>query len=192
MKLESREGSCVERSELAVPSAQVRGQSAVFLSERRRCAANKSQRFCVRPTELCPIYSSLRRALVILWLTIAFIAKYEFELTSRPVLWTQIIVLSLVVWGALRWRLGHGVWAYIGRLSYSMYLFHFAVLYFLERSFTYRWPYLGGFAFAFLPTLAIAIVSQRTAEKWSQDVGRYLIASMDRKCAAKALPLREH
>jgi exopolysaccharide production protein ExoZ len=131
-------------------------------------------------------------ALVILWLTIAFIAKYEFGLTSRPVLWTQIVVLSLVVWGALRWRLGHGVLAYIGRLSYSMYLFHFAVLYFLERSFTYHWPYLVGFAFAFLPTLAIAIVSQRTAEKWSQDLGRYFIANMDRRCTAKALPLREH
>jgi peptidoglycan/LPS O-acetylase OafA/YrhL len=92
-------------------------------------------------------------------------------------------MFAVIVWSALRWNVGEAVLAYIGRLSYSMYLFHFAVFYFLERYFGNRWPYMLGLIAALLITMAIVIVSQRTAEKWSQDAGRRLIAAIDASSA---------
>jgi peptidoglycan/LPS O-acetylase OafA/YrhL len=123
--------------------------------------------------------------LVILWLVTAFVAKILFGLTSRPYLWLEIGILALFVWSALRWNLGQRVLAYIGRLSYSMYLFHFAALYFLERYFGNGWPFLLGLMATLLITVAVALVSQRTAEKWSQDAGRRLIAAIEASSAAQ-------
>ncbi len=122
-------------------------------------------------------------ALVAIWVVTAFVAKYAFGLTSRPYMWVEIGMLAAIVWGALHWSMGERVLAYIGRLSYSMYLFHFAVLYFLERYFGKGGPFLVGFVVTVPITMAIAIVSQRTAEKWSQDAGRRLIALIDSKAA---------
>jgi exopolysaccharide production protein ExoZ len=123
--------------------------------------------------------------LVMLWLVTAFVAKYIFGLTSRPYMWIEIGILAAIVWCGLRWSIGQRVLAYIGRLSYSMYLFHFAVLYFLERYFGNGWPFFLGLLATVLITMAIAIVSQRTAEKWSQDAGRRLIAAIDASAAAQ-------
>lgn len=66
-----------------------------------------------------------------------------------------------------------------------MYLFHFAVLYFLERYFGNGWPFFLGLVATLLITVAIAVVSQRTAEKWSQDAGRRLIAAIGASAAAQ-------
>ena len=126
--------------------------------------------------------------LVALWVVTAFVAKYALGLTSRPYMWIEIGMLAAIVWGALHWSMGERILAYIGRLSYSMYLFHFAVLYFLERYFGKGGPFLVGFALTVLITMAIAIVSQRTAEKWSQDAGRRLIALIDANAAARFPP----
>ncbi|MGO9594070.1 MAG: acyltransferase family protein [Steroidobacteraceae bacterium] len=124
-------------------------------------------------------------ALVVLWLVTAFVAKIMFCLTSRPYMWIEIGLLAAIVWCALRWSMGERVLAYIGRLSYSMYLFHFAVLYFLERYFGKGGPFFLGLVVTVLITMAIAIVSQRTAEKWSQDAGRRLIAAIDANAATR-------
>jgi peptidoglycan/LPS O-acetylase OafA/YrhL len=122
-------------------------------------------------------------ALVIIWFFTAFAAKFMFGLTSRPYFWVEIVILATIVWSALRWSLGQRSLAYIGRLSYSMYLFHFAVLYLLERYFGNGWPFLLG-VMATLPiTVAVALVSQRTAEKWSQDAGRRLITAIESRSA---------
>src|SRR5579863_3083665 len=124
-------------------------------------------------------------ALVALWVVTAFVAKYALGLTSRPYMWIEIGMLAVIVWCALHWSMGERVLAYIGRLSYSMYLFHFAVLYFLERYFGKGGPFIVGFVLTVPITMAIAMVSQRTAEKWSQDAGRRLIATIDAKAAAQ-------
>jgi len=126
-------------------------------------------------------------AFALLWLLAAFIAKYLFGVTSKPYWWIEIAIFAVIVWSELRWNVWQPVLGYIGRLSYSMYLFHFAVFYFLERFFGNRWPYMLGLIAALLITMAIALVSQRTAEKWSHDASRRLIAAIDAS-SAKQLP----
>lgn len=123
---------------------------------------------------------ALRHTLAIaaLWIATAFAAKLLLGLTSRPVFWMQIALLALLVWSALHWGIGQRALAWLGRLSYSMYLFHFAVLYGLEQLFGTAWPYSVGLAATLLATVAIALLSQRTAEKWSQEVGRRVISAL--------------
>jgi exopolysaccharide production protein ExoZ len=115
-----------------------------------------------------------------LWLTVALIAKLAFHLTSRPLFWLEVMVLAFMVGCAIRWNVATNWLAYVGRLSYSMYLFHFAVLYFLERAFGNSWSYSIGMAITLAITIAIAAISQATAERWSQDLGRYLIARLNK------------
>jgi peptidoglycan/LPS O-acetylase OafA/YrhL len=115
---------------------------------------------------------------VILWLVIAVVAKVKFHWTSRPLLWFEVMVLAAAVGSSIRWNLATKWLAYIGRLSYSMYLFHFAVLYFLERIFGNGWSFSFGMATTLAITIAIAAVSQATAERWSQELARYLVGSL--------------
>lgn len=122
--------------------------------------------------------------LVVLWLVVVLVAKLEFHLTSRPLFWFEVMVLATVVGGAIRWNLAARWLAYVGRLSYSMYLFHFAVLYFLERIFGNTWSYSVGMATTLSVTIGIAAVSQATAERWSQGLARYLIGSLKSKRVA--------
>jgi exopolysaccharide production protein ExoZ len=117
-------------------------------------------------------------AWVILWLVIAIVAKLALHWTSRPLFWFEVMLLAAVVGSSIRWNLATKWLAYIGRLSYSMYLFHFAVLYFLERLFGNGWSYSLGMAATLAITIVIAAVSQSTAERWSQELARYLIASL--------------
>lgn len=116
--------------------------------------------------------------LVALWLCIAIVAKLKFHLNSRPLFWFEVMALAVVVGGAIRWNLAAKSLAYVGRLSYSMYLFHFAVLYFLERLFGNHWSYFLGLAITLAITIGIATVSQATAERWSQEFARYIVNSL--------------
>ncbi len=115
---------------------------------------------------------------VAVWLVVALVARVGFHLTSRPLFWFQVMVLAAAVGSSIRWNWATKWLAYVGRLSYSMYLFHFAVLFFLERIFGNGWSYLVGMAATLSITIAIAVVSQATAERWSQELARYLIGSL--------------
>jgi len=134
-----------------------------------------------------PIQTSL---LIMLWLLIAFIAKGEFHLTARPFLWLEIALLAGFVWCSIHWSWGSRFLSFLGRLSYSMYLFHFAVLYFLERLFGDGWPFPIGFAATLSATILIAKLSQQSAEKWSQDAGRTLIGALERRNHIHGLPVK--
>ena len=125
-------------------------------------------------------------AWVVLWLVIAVVAKLTFHWTSRPLFWFEVMTLAALVGSSIRWNLATKWLAYIGRLSYSMYIFHFAVLYFLERIFGNGWSYLIGLITTFAITIAIAAVSQATAERWSQELARYIVGSLKRNSAAIA------
>jgi exopolysaccharide production protein ExoZ len=116
-------------------------------------------------------------AIVALWLLVAFIGKFEFHLTARPFFWCEVFMLALLVASSVRWNLRSSILAFFGRLSYSIYLFHFAVLYFLEKEFGNRWPYWIGLPVALAVTALVAMISGATAEKWSQDAARILIAN---------------
>jgi peptidoglycan/LPS O-acetylase OafA/YrhL len=115
--------------------------------------------------------------IVILWLAIAFLGKMVFHWTTRPFFWCEVFLLAVLVDVSVRWNWQARFLAFFGRLSYSMYLFHFAVLYFLEKAFGNHWPYWIGLPIVLLVTSLLAMGSRVTAEKWSQDAGRALIRS---------------
>jgi len=125
-------------------------------------------------------------AWVILWLLVALVAKLNYHLTSRPLFWFEVIVLATALGISIRWNLATRWLAYIGRLSYSMYLFHFAVLYFLERTFGSGCSFYIGMAATLAITIVIAAVSQATAERWSLELGRYLVGSLKGDCVSTA------
>jgi exopolysaccharide production protein ExoZ len=114
-------------------------------------------------------------AIVVLWLSVAFMGKYALHITARPYFWCEVFLFALLVDVSMRWNLQSRLLAFFGRLSYSIYLFHFAVLYFLEREFGNHWPYWVGLPVALAVTALLAMISRATAEKWSQDAARTLI-----------------
>jgi peptidoglycan/LPS O-acetylase OafA/YrhL len=114
-------------------------------------------------------------SVVALWLLVAFVGRFEFHMTARPFFWCEVFMLATLVASTVRWNLRSSALAFLGRLSYSIYLFHFAVLYFLEKEFGNRWPYWVGLPVALAVTVLVAQVSGATAEKWSQDAARMLI-----------------
>jgi peptidoglycan/LPS O-acetylase OafA/YrhL len=78
--------------------------------------------------------------------------------------------------------------AFLGRISYSAYLFHFAVIDLLAT----RLPHATGFAsFGLglvgvgLGTIAVAWASSRTLEAWAVDLGRYLVRRLDASVLAR-------
>ena len=117
-------------------------------------------------------------AVVILWLGIAFIGKYGFHMNARPFFWCEVLILATLVDVSIRWDLQSKVLAFFGQLSYSIYLFHFAVLYLFEKTVGGRWPYWVGLPIALAVTSLLAMASRSTAEKWSQDAGRALISRL--------------
>jgi exopolysaccharide production protein ExoZ len=114
-------------------------------------------------------------AVISLWLMVAFTGKFFFHLTTRPFFWCEVLLLATLVDAAVRWNLQMRILGFFGQLSYSMYLFHFAVLFFLERQFGKLWPFWFGLLVALAVTAILAMLSRATAEKWSQDAGRALI-----------------
>jgi exopolysaccharide production protein ExoZ len=114
-------------------------------------------------------------AVIVVWLAVAFAGKFAFHLTARPFFWCEVFLLAALVDATIRWNVQFGILGFFGRLSYSMYLFHFAVLYFLEKLFGNHWPYWIGLPVALAVTAVLAMLSRATAEKWSQDAGRALL-----------------
>ena len=112
------------------------------------------------------------------WLAIALAGKFAYGLTSPPFVWVEIAALALAMVPIISLGAGNVALAYVGRLSYSMYLFHFAVIAGLEQWFGPKLPFALALIATLAGTLAIGVVSQRTAEKWSQDAGRALIRSL--------------
>jgi exopolysaccharide production protein ExoZ len=112
---------------------------------------------------------------VLLWLAVAAALK-QAGWMGRPFLWLQVVLMATIVHAALRTGWYFGPLAWMGRLSYSMYLSHFAVLAVLISA----WPAtaregLGAYAAALTTcltlTLAISAVSQRTLERWTSKLG---------------------
>lgn len=114
--------------------------------------------------------------LALCWLAVSLVAKQYLGLNGRPFFWIGIALFALVMVPVLRWNLGNRALAFLGRLSYSMYLFHFAVLYGLGQWLGGQIGYLAASSLTLAGTVAIAMLSQRTAERWSQDLARTLVA----------------
>ena len=127
-------------------------------------------------------------AIIALWLVVAFVGKYAIHITARPFFWCEVFMLAMLVDVSIRWDLQSRALAFFGQLSYSIYLFHFAVLYLFEKTVGSRWPYWVGLPTALAVTALLAMVSRNTAEKWSQDAGRLLIGALQNRLSAKQDP----
>jgi exopolysaccharide production protein ExoZ len=125
---------------------------------------------------------SLRTPLLVagLWMAVAVLGKH-LGWPTRPGMWAEVIGMLLFAALMLKrfeWRF----LAFLGRISYSAYLFHFAVIDVLAA-----WlPHAMGFAsfgrglgLVAMGTIAIAWASSRTLEAWSVDLGRHLVRRLD-------------
>ena len=120
-------------------------------------------------------------ATLLMWLAVA-VAGRALGLPARPHFWLEVFALA----GMVLWLLKHFhvPWlAFTGRLSYSAYLFHFAVIDLLvmaapasDRNGTFSFFVALGLTTCF--TLALAWVSSLTLEKWSNHLGRKAISRL--------------
>lgn len=114
------------------------------------------------------------------WATIAWAGK-AWGWPTRPGLWAEVLAM-LVFTAAVLKRHEWTPFAFLGRLSYSAYLFHFAIIDLLDLWLP-RTPGLWNFAVGLictsLATIAVAWISSRTLEAWSISLGRYLVSRLD-------------
>jgi exopolysaccharide production protein ExoZ len=115
------------------------------------------------------------------WLAVAFFGKYALALNARPFFWLQMALIAGVVFIVVRRELQLKFLSYIGGLSYSMYLLHFAVIDVVRMCVPEE--YRGGtlrFVLALLvviaATTAVGKLSSITLEAWSARVGRRVVA----------------
>jgi len=103
---------------------------------------------------------------------------------TRPGLWGEVL-LMLAFAGIVLRRFEWTFFAFLGRISYSAYLFHFAVIdvvaAWLPRHSERANLVDFGVALAVigLATIAVAWASSRTLEAWSVNLGRALVAKLD-------------
>ena len=125
-------------------------------------------------------------AVVALWTVVAVLGKMQ-GWPTRPGLWAEIVGMLLftaVMLKRFEWRF----FAFLGRISYSAYLFHFAVIDLLAMLLP---PTVGYANFGLgvlgvgLGTIAVAWASSRTLEAWSVDLGRYLVKRLDSAAPAQ-------
>ena len=132
-----------------------------------------------------------RVALIALgWLAVAFAGKYVAGLNTRPFFWLQIALFAMAVGVVIR----RGVYvpglSLAGTLSYSMYLFHFAVIELLALHAPPEWRVgtlacVKSFALVLVITMAAAKMSGVTFERWSSDAARAFIGRSSRPKAIR-------
>jgi exopolysaccharide production protein ExoZ len=130
----------------------------------------------------------LRTLLVVaaVWMAVAVLGKTQ-GWPTRPGLWVEIVGMLLFTAVMLK-RFEWPFFAFLGRISYSAYLFHFAVIDLLAPLL----PRAGGYAIfglglvgVGLGTIAVAWTASRTLEAWSVDLGRYLVKRLDSTAPAR-------
>jgi peptidoglycan/LPS O-acetylase OafA/YrhL len=149
--------------------------------------------FPIFPVGICIYFFSVRgerqhlrllAAIAVTWLGLAFVGKFLFGLNTRPFFWFQIALFGLLIHFFVTQRI-HLKWlAFLGAQSYSMYLFHFAVIDALAMLLPAGW-HTGATAFAvFLAAVLIASsllgkISMLTFEKWSNRAGQAIVAKLN-------------
>lgn len=117
------------------------------------------------------------------WAAIALTGR-ALAWPTRPALWAEV-VLMLLFSGLVLQRFEWRFFAFLGRISYSSYLFHFAVIdlvaaWLPRRSHGADVIDFGlGLLITGIATVAVAWVSSRTLEAWSVGLGRALVARLD-------------
>jgi exopolysaccharide production protein ExoZ len=132
------------------------------------------------------VLPSARRVLWILGLgLVTAVVLRAMSGLGRPLFWMQVWGLAAMMW----WLMTRLRWVpliKLGRMSYSIYLFHLAVLDLLLVS----WPvgrmqgpenYLLALGLVMCGTCAVAWVSARTLERWSMALGRRAVRLLERR-----------
>ena len=119
------------------------------------------------------------------WLAIAFAGKYLFGLNTRPFFWLQIALFAGVVGIVIRRGISIPGLSLAGTLSYSMYLFHFAIIDVLAMTAPPEWRVgtlacVNYFLLVLVVTMAAAKISGVTLERWSSNAARALIERTSR------------
>lgn len=130
-------------------------------------------------------------ALVAAWLLVAVVGDQFLLHETRPFFWIQVFALAgFAAWAVRR---GHGLpaLAWVGSLSYSIYLLHFGVI---DVVF-WLWPealragalsYGLGLAIVLVLTSLLAAISRATLERWSIRAGAHLVARLQQRAGARA------
>lgn len=118
----------------------------------------------------CGYAAPIGRAAPILCVTLGYLVAFSLYWRNPMALQVGVItaelataatIVLIVQSGAPRW-LGSPCLAYIGRLSYGLYLFHYPVMYYLRTEYTWPVTLVGGSAAA----LIMAAASYHTLEAW--------------------------
>jgi peptidoglycan/LPS O-acetylase OafA/YrhL len=124
----------------------------------------------------------VRLSLVVaaLWMAVAVVGKTQ-GWPTRPGLWAEVAGMLLFTAVVLK-RFEWSILGFLGRISYSAYLFHFAVIDTLSTVLPHTTGYVDfgvGLVAVGLGTIAVAWVSSRTLEAWSVQLGRYFVRRLD-------------
>jgi len=126
------------------------------------------------------------------WLLVAFAGKYALQLNTRPFFWVQIGLFALLIRFVQERRLHLRVLSLMGTLSYSMYLFHFAIIDIVSMATPREWRdgtpmYVTLFASVLVVTMAAAKISGLTLERGSTAAARAVIARLGGRPAQPSL-----
>ena len=129
-------------------------------------------------------------AIVCAWLGIAFAGKYALGLNARPFFWLQVTIFAVAIYLIVRRGSHVPVLSLMGTLSYSMYLFHFAIIDTFVMFTPREWRegtlfYVTFLALVLAATVAAAKISGVTLERWSSDLARTVISRMGRSGAQR-------
>ena len=124
------------------------------------------------------------------WLGIAFAGKYALGLNARPFFWLQVALFAGAIHLIVRHRAHVPVLSFMGTLSYSMYLFHFAIIDTFVMFTPREWRegtffYVTFLVLVLVATIAAAKISGVTLERWSSDLARTVISRTGRSKAPR-------
>lgn len=121
--------------------------------------------------------------LLAVWVAVAFVAK-NHDWLGRPIFWLEVFGLAVVVGLTLRWGLRWRPLQWLGRWSYSVYLFHFAVVDLVRNAVPWGqslpaplW-YLGLLVTVLAVSSAVAGLSAVTLERGSAVLTKILLRRM--------------
>jgi peptidoglycan/LPS O-acetylase OafA/YrhL len=122
----------------------------------------------------------------------AFALKYLFGFNARPFFWVICALLALYLSVAVRenWSLRPVSW--LGGMSYSLYLSHFAVLdifhWAVPSAWRGTWLTFGAWTLAVIAVSAlISLISKHTLEEWSGRLGRSAVNLLKARAGKGAL-----
>lgn len=126
----------------------------------------------------------------VIWLIVAFgLRKYGYY--GRPFFWILCAGFSVLAIWALHTQFSNRVLVFLGRMSYSLYIFHFSVIdlfhHYVPMSMRGSMPtFIGWVAAIFVCSVIVAELSRRTLESWSSQLSRWTISQVSQRLSTTA------